>query len=742
MSHEIRTPLNAVIGLTDLMLQESMPPRNRDYLRKISNSSRSLLRIINDILDFSKIEAGKLDLEQSDFRLRDVVDRLADIFSLPSTKKNIEFIFCISDGCRYALKGDALRLGQVLMNLISNSLKFTNEGEVEVQVLTVEESANQVELQFSVRDTGIGISEEQAEKLFQAFSQGDSSTTRKFGGTGLGLAISRKLVEMMGGRIWLTSELHQGTCLYFTATFKRRLEDEEQDMIPPEEMARLRTLVVTDNQALSNALFKMLNLFGFDTVVVGSSLEAIAKVKHGFDQQQHFQLVLVNWIMPDLDGVATAGQIKAMVDQEYQPKILLMIPYGYERGNGSQGSGIDGYLTKPINCSILFDMIMDIFGKDVAKSMRHSDERIDLADVSQKIGGARVLLVEDNQINQQVAEEILKGAALNVEKAENGVEAVTKVMESEYDLVLMDIQMPEMDGYEATRRIRNNAQFEDLPILAMTAHAMSVDRAKCLDSGMNDHLTKPIDRDKLYAALIQWIRPREGIGGLFPLSRVDETKGEADRSKLPETLPGIDMDAALKRVNSNRKLLRTLLSDFSSTYGNSVATLRVYLSQQRQEDIKAASGLVHTIKGVAANLSAVALYDAALALEKGIKENQQSNWPGLLDDFEKCMIQMLNSISTFESNAGETHPEKDTIGNPVVVHQDDIRPLLNRLASLLKKKDFKAVDCFEQLRPILAGSEFIEDMEQLAACMKRFDFNRGQIFLAAIARTLNLLLDE
>jgi two-component system, sensor histidine kinase and response regulator len=505
MSHEIRTPMNAVIGLTELALQVKTSPQLNDYLTKISNSSQSLLRIINDILDFSKIEAGKLELENSDFLLREVFEHLSDMFRSQVAKKHIELIMCFSEECRYELNGDSLRLEQVLMNLISNAVKFTEEGEIEIQVKTNLDSYDRVKLEFSIRDTGLGMTDEQVANLFQAFNQADSSTTRKFGGTGLGLSISKRLVAMMDGQIWVDSEPGRGTVFYFTASFKRNSGFEMVDMATPDDMDHLRVLVVDDNQAARNALQKTVEMFNFSATGVASGSAALAAVKQGIDDGTPYQLVLIDWLMPELNGINTIRQIKEQTTNGVTPKLLLLTPFDREQELRHQGAsvGADGTISKPANCSILFDTIMDIFGKSIAKAFRAPQNTIVTSQIIKQIGGAQVLLVEDNAVNRQIATEILEGIGIVVDIAEDGLEAIDKIKKSTYDAVLMDIQMPEMDGLQATRQIRLDQRFRDLPIIAMTAHAMIGDHEKSLSAGMNDHVVKPIERQKLYSALIK-----------------------------------------------------------------------------------------------------------------------------------------------------------------------------------------------------------------------------------------------
>ncbi|MBF0195059.1 MAG: CHASE domain-containing protein [Magnetococcales bacterium] len=659
MSHEIRTPMNAVIGLTELALTSQSLEKNRDYLSKIDRASRSLMRIINDILDFSKIEAGKLDLDNNDFLIRDVFDNLSDIFRSKADKKGIELIFGISSECIYVLVGDSLRLEQILMNLISNAIKFTDEGEVEIIVRTIEAKINNVELEFLVRDSGMGMSQDQIAELFAPFAQADSSVTRKFGGTGLGLSISKRLTQMMGGKIWVESEVGKGSNFKFTVKLERRTEMEDGvELMPPEELHHMKTLVVDDNSATGYAINNMLKLFTFNTTVVANGREAKEAIQAGIKANEPYQLALVDWLMPEMDGIETVRQISNSTSKNNKtpgPKTILLTSFSHEeeiKKRASHGD-VDAFISKPINCSVLFDTVMDIFGKDISKVYRPGRETIDPTLIADKIGGAKVLLVEDNVINRQVAREILEGIKLNVEIAINGSEAIEMVLQENYDAILMDIQMPQMDGYTATRTIRSFDQFKDLPIIGLTAHAMKGDREHCLKAGMNDHVAKPINKKQLFSILLKWI-PQQTQKEELTISPVKKT--EEDINELPESLPGIDIQSALERLNGNTNLLHSLLLEFADTFIDSGKEIRLKLNSKNKKDIKTAKNLTHAVKGMAGNLSAQSLFEAAKELEKRIFDDSNSKWPNLLDRFDKEMQQVLNSIATIKGVEADTKP--------------------------------------------------------------------------------------
>ncbi|SCY12674.1 hybrid sensor histidine kinase/response regulator [Desulfoluna spongiiphila] len=570
MSHEIRTPMNAIIGMCDLVLATDLSSRQKEYINIVRSSSRSLLELINDILDFSKIDAGKLDLETIPMSLRDVVEEVADMFLEKTMDKDLEMIIDIADDVPRKVISDPLRLRQVLANLTANAFKFTNRGEISLAVRTQYLDAKAAKLQFSVRDTGIGIEADKTGTLFDAFAQADGSTTRKYGGTGLGLAICRKIVTMLGGDIWVESEPGQGSTFRFTMEV-RLLPDQatNPELALPPNLQGNKVLVVDDNPSTLMILKRYMETFGFRTEIAESAESALERYRRSREKDP-FALVIMDIHLPAMDGIDAVAHIKEESAGE-APPVICISAYGRDREvDRAREAGADGFLMKPIKQSILFDTIMELFG---FKAVRHAHVTRGLVSDSE-FSELNLLLVEDNAINQMVAVEILKSAGISVTTAENGLEAINHLRtKSDYDAVLMDVQMPEMDGLEASRQIRKKLHRGDLPIIAMTAHAMYGDRERCLAAGMNDYVPKPIDRNELFAAIRRNIAR---FGGTFALP-----EGHHDTvSESVETqymLPGINVSRGLAQTEGQWGLYGDMLAEFLRDHGDAGALLRHHL---------------------------------------------------------------------------------------------------------------------------------------------------------------------
>jgi two-component system, sensor histidine kinase and response regulator len=502
MSHEIRTPMNAVIGLSHLALKADPSPRLRDYLIKIRSSGQHLLGIINEILDFSKIEAGKLSIESVEFDLDKVLENVGNLISEKAEEKGLELIFDIEPLVNSTrLRGDPLRLGQILINFCNNAVKFTEEGEVVIKGRVLEASGDSQLVEFSVSDTGIGMTEAQIERLFQAFQQADTSTTRKYGGTGLGLAISKRLAELMGGDVGVTSELGKGSTFWFTARLGKGVAAPRPSLLRSDLRGR-RLLIIDDNSSARTVLSNMLRNMTFVVDEAASGDEGIEMVRQAAKRSEPYEIIFVDWQMPVLDGIETSKRILALPDLAIPPHLVMVTAYGREDVlKQAEENGLENVLVKPVTSSTLFDTIVTVLH---AHPEATGPVQIASSFEIDRTRGTRVLLVEDNEINQEVAIGLLEDAAIQVDLAENGEIAVRMANDNDYDAVLMDMQMPVMDGIEATRAIRSDPRFQNLPIIAMTANAMAADREKCLKAGMNDHIGKPIDPDQLFSVLLRW----------------------------------------------------------------------------------------------------------------------------------------------------------------------------------------------------------------------------------------------
>lgn len=738
MSHEIRTPMNTVLGMTRLALQAERNPRQRNYLDKISASAQTLTSILNDILDYSKIEAGKLEMEESEFRLEAVLESVSAVTAMKAEEKGIEIIYAVAPHVPSRLVGDSLRLGQVLINLVNNAVKFTHKGEIVVSVDAKQVGvSNAVRLQFAVQDTGIGLDADQVAGLFQAFAQAEKHVSRKYGGTGLGLAICKRLVEGMNGQIWVSSTLGKGSTFYFTVELRSPQRSASHDgALRSGELKGKRVLIVDDNASARETLAGMVRDFGMESHAVGSGKAALVALNQACEQERPFEVVLMDWRMPGMDGLETAGRIRTDAKLKSTPAVLMVTAYGREEVlRRAEQLGLHGVLIKPVTVSVMFNTIVGVFhdaASTASAATSGGTPEIALPQAQDEIlatlSGRHILVVDDNALNREVVGDFLQLAGMQVDTAVNGSDALAKLETATYDAVLMDVHMPEMDGLTATRRIRAQERWASLPLIALTAQALTKDREASLAAGMNAHLTKPIDEIALYQTLMELLSPASIAQGVDEGTPTRIAEG-GDIEDVFAGLSGVDLSAAQKRLGGSRERLQRLLQGFVRDFRQAPAQLDQYMSRR---DAGAIAALAHAVRGAASYLDAHDLCAAAADIEEISRRGDLDELQVLLPPFRDGLAMLLSQLD---------RPAVISVEQRGETGRDDLHKVLELIAAtepLLQSGDYAAYAILDQIIAELSGTVEVERARAILSHFEELELAEATTLL----QQLNADLDQ
>lgn len=717
MSHEIRTPMNVIMGMAHLALDSQPSAQLRNYLQKIYTAAEGLLGIINDILDFSKIEAGKLQVEEVEFPLESLLGQLAEQAALRVQAKGLELLLDIGPDVPNVLLGDPLRLGQVLTNLLSNAIKFTEQGEITVSVRVEARSADQVRLRFAVRDTGIGLEPAQCTHLFEAFTQADSSTSRRYGGTGLGLAICRQLVDLMGGEIAVESQPGVGSTFHFSVPLRLSAAPslEAPPLVDGDELLGMRLLVVDDNSSAREILAGMLEALRFQVDCAESAAEALERLEAARRAGQPYALVIMDWVMPEMDGIEALRTLRRRWPRSAWPRVLMATAYSRDelRAQLRDDEPVE-IIVKPVTPSSLLDGVLSACGRQRPQTVVRKEQQVAMQEAQRALRGAHLLLVEDNLVNQEMALEILVRAGMHVDVAANGAEALAMLARNTYDGVLMDCQMPVMDGFEATRRLRQQPAFAKLPVIAMTANAMAGDREACLQAGMNDHIAKPIDVGQLYITLHQWVHPQAIPAGTATLAPPDD-------AWLPP-IGSLSLEVALQRLGGNRSLLRKLIGRFRDTQGEVVSQIRTALAAAERDT---AIRLAHTLKGLAGNLGAESLAAQATDVERRLRQEGSPGLEASLQTLEHGLQALIAEID----HAQRASALPDLEPSAAVLDHNALVAALARLQQLLAEDDGQARQCLEDCLGALQQRGLQAEAAELKTLIARYEYEQALVVL-------------